>query len=151
MTGQQYMDRISRSRALPRAVRQEVLRDLQDLFACAQEQGESPEQVIQRLGTPQEYVARLAQERGFPIHKKGPKGVWVCALGALACVGMGGWLLWREKTGEQIIGQAWSTTNILVEGPQVPGWMVFLALGLLLALLGAGILGFHRRKKGLKS
>ena len=50
-------------RLLPRRVRQAVLRDLREMFQAAEEAGESEEEVLERLGTPEEFAAPFREGR----------------------------------------------------------------------------------------
>ena len=53
---QQYIRRVKKALNLPRKQKAEVLRDLDEAFASALEHGETEQQVIVRLGTPDEFA-----------------------------------------------------------------------------------------------
>ena len=53
---QQYIRRVKKALNLPREQKAEVLRDLDEAFASALEHGETERQVIERLGTPDEFA-----------------------------------------------------------------------------------------------
>ncbi len=57
---EQYLAEVAKRLNVPRSKRKEILRDLSEAFASAAEHGESEEQVVQRLGTPQDFVNSLA-------------------------------------------------------------------------------------------
>ena len=65
---EQYIRQVKHHIYLPRKQKQEVLRDLEEIFASAQEHGETESQVMERLGDPKEYAREvqnpLDQRRG---------------------------------------------------------------------------------------
>ncbi len=148
MTKQDYMDQVAGARSLPKRYRQEILRDLEELFDCAQEQGEDLQAVIRRLGPPNEFVENLLQERGIPRRRGVPVGLFGCGILAVLCLLSGGVLWWRERTAPLIIGGAQGTTDILVEGDPLVWWLLLLVVGAILAL-GTGLwYGLIRRGRG---
>ena len=53
---EQYIKQVEKELSLPRKMKKEVVRDLNEVFASAMEHGETEQQIIQRLGTPKEDV-----------------------------------------------------------------------------------------------
>lgn len=51
-----YIKQVKKELLLPKKQKQIVLRDLEEMFASAKEHGESEQQVIERLGSPKEFV-----------------------------------------------------------------------------------------------
>ena len=49
---EQYIKQVEKELSLPRKMKKEVVRDLNEVFASAMEHGETEQQIIQRLGTP---------------------------------------------------------------------------------------------------
>ena len=127
-------------RLLPRRLRRDVLRDLEEQFDTAAEHGESAEDVIQRLGTPEEFAAPFRE--GYrpslvPPILLGSAGLLISAF----C----GVLLWLQHqlridvdASIGVIGGMDGPTQIYVSSdslnPLIPlliGGMVLLAAGLL--------------------
>ena len=61
MTQRQYIKSVSRKLHLPEMLKQTVLEDLKESFDAAYECGESTESVIERLGTPRDFVDEVLQ------------------------------------------------------------------------------------------
>ena len=51
-----YISEVRRKLKLPRGKKREVMRDLEEIFATAEERGESKDKLVLRLGTPEEYA-----------------------------------------------------------------------------------------------
>ena len=92
---QEYIQQVGRALPLPGKQKREVLRDLEELFASAGEHGESEAQVLDRLGSPEEYAKEVLAQTGYaPRPGKLPWGwpsppwcagcVWPCSSGARA-------------------------------------------------------------------
>ena len=52
-----YIKKVKKSLMIPASKRKAVLRDLEEAFASAAEHGETEQQVIARLGTPEQFAA----------------------------------------------------------------------------------------------
>ena len=92
---ERYIERVLR--ALPRARRAGVRRDLEEIFADSQARGESEAQVLERLGPPEAFARGVA-----PGARRGAGAVWffVCAAAAVLALGAGAvtkWLFARER------------------------------------------------------
>ena len=79
---ERYIERVLR--ALPRARRAGVRRDLEEIFADSQARGESEAQVLERLGPPEAFARGVA-----PGARRGAGAVWffVCAAAAVLALG----------------------------------------------------------------
>ena len=62
---EQYIKQVEKELSLPRKMKKEVVRDLNEVFAYALEHGETEQQVIQRLGTPKEFADSTAEQFGI--------------------------------------------------------------------------------------
>ena len=62
---QEYIQQVGRALPLPGKQKREVLRDLEELFASAREHGESEAQVLDRLGSPEEYAKEVLAQTGY--------------------------------------------------------------------------------------
>lgn len=62
---EQYIKQVKKELSLPRKMKKEVVRDLNEVFASAMEHGETEQQIIQRLGTPREFADSTAEQFGI--------------------------------------------------------------------------------------
>lgn len=129
---QEYIQQVGRALPLPGKQKREVLRDLEELFASAAEHGETEAQVLDRLGSPEEYA------------KEG------LALSALVCGVCLALFVWSQsgRLPEDAIGGAVGSTNISVAGGfnLSPLLLVLAAVGLMGAVFFA--LWLLRKRKG---
>lgn len=127
---EQYIRQVAHHLSLPRKQKREVLRDLQEIFASALEHGESENQVIARLGDPQEYARGVEA----PLEKRSGKGFLLgLILSCVLCVGavilfLSTLNFWVPANA---IGWGQSSTSI-----QVAGGFDFSPLLLILAAVG---------------
>ncbi len=116
---EQYIRQIKKELSLPQKRKKEVMRDLNEVFASAIEHGETKQQVIQRLGTPQEFADSIAEQLGIDnTAAKKRKGI-ISTLVALI-IAVTAFLVYAVtqsgKVPEDAIGQANATTNIQIDG-----------------------------------
>ena len=64
---EQYIKKTAKELTVPGKIKKEILRDLNEIFASALENGETEQQVIKRLGTPQEFAANIAEQLGIDM------------------------------------------------------------------------------------
>lgn len=108
-----YIRQVGRRLELPRKQKQEVLRDLEEIFASGIEHGELEQQVIERLGSPEEYAQSLTPEK---------RGGWKLLMGcgiswALCLVCLGLFFAARQPwLPQNAIGFAQGSTGIQVQG-----------------------------------
>lgn len=135
---EQYIKQTAKALHLPRKAKQEILRDLAEIFASALEHGETEEQVIARLGDPAEFAADAAKQLGFnndaPLKRRRILAVVLTLAAAIIALGLYT-AAKLSKTPEGVIGQADAMTNILVAGSDFS--VIFLAVGLLAAAAAA--------------
>lgn len=67
---EQYIKRVKKELHLPGKAKNEVMRDLNEIFASAAEHGETEQQVIERLGTPKEFADSTAEQFGIDNKKE---------------------------------------------------------------------------------
>ncbi len=116
---EQYIKQVKRELSLPRKVKKEVIRDLNEVFASAMEHGETEQQVIQRLGTPREFADSTAEQFGIDntISKKRKAIISVIVAFVIAAVAFSIGAVTRfEKVPKGAIGQADAMTNIHIDG-----------------------------------
>lgn len=112
---EQYIRQVEKELNLSRKTKTEVVRDLNEIFNSAVEHGETEQQVIERLGTPQEFANSTAEQ--FGIDNSLPKKrKWIISL----VVAIVAFLIYATaksgKVPEGAIGQADAMTNIQVNG-----------------------------------
>ena len=69
---EQYIKLVCKELTVPRRQKKDIIRDLEEAFASAKEHGETEEQVIERLGTPEEFAAGMSEmnaeiKKGVPV------------------------------------------------------------------------------------
>ena len=145
---EEYIRRVKVHLPLPRQQKREVLRDLEEIFASAGEHGESEAQVLDRLGSPEEYAKEVLAQTGFaPRPGKAALGLALSALVCVVCFGLF-WAAQRPWVPQEAIGFAQGSTSIQVEGAVdlSPLLLVLAAVGLVGAVWFAWRL--LRRRKG---
>lgn len=64
---EQYIRQVEKELNLSRKAKTEVVRDLNEIFNSAVEHGETEQQVIERLGTPQEFANSTAEQNSLEL------------------------------------------------------------------------------------
>lgn len=145
---QEYIQQVGRALPLPGKQKREVLRDLEELFASAAEHGESEAQVLDRLGSPEEYAKEVLDQTSY-VPKPG-KAALGLALSALVCGVCLALFLWSQsgRLPENAIGGAVGSTGIQVAGgvDLSPLLLAGAAVGLMGAVFFA--LWLLRKRKG---
>ena len=80
---EQYIKQVEKELSLPRKMKKEVVRDLNEVFASAMEHGETEQQIIQRLGTPKEFADSTAEQFGIDNTKSKKRNGIISTLAAL--------------------------------------------------------------------
>lgn len=119
---EQYIRQVEKELNLSRKTKTEVVRDLNEIFNSAVEHGETEQQVIERLGTPQEFANSTAEQ--FGIDNSVPKKrKWIISSVISLVVAIVAFLIYAtyataksDKVPEGAIGQADAMTNIQVNG-----------------------------------
>lgn len=115
---EQYIKRVKRLLKVPRQKKREILRDLEEAFASAAEHGETEQQVLERLGTPEAFAAAMTESGDMAAFQRQRTltGLWVSL--AVSAAAFGGWAAvttaWKTSLG--IIGGADGPTVIFVTG-----------------------------------
>ena len=116
---EQYIKQVEKELSLPRKMKKEVVRDLNEVFASAMEHGETEQQIIQRLGTPKEFADSTAEQFGIDNTKSKKRNGIISALAAfvMAAAAFSVYAVAQSgKVPEGAIGQADVATNIQIEG-----------------------------------
>ena len=145
---QEYIQQVGRALPLPGKQKREVLRDLEELFASAAEHGESEVQVLDRLGSPEEYAKEVLAQTGFaPRPGKAALGLALSALVCGVCLAL---FLWSQsgRLPEDAIGGAVGSTGIQVAGGVDLSSLLLVAAAV--GLVGAVFFAFWllRKRKG---
>ena len=113
---QEYIQQVGRALPLPGKQKREVLRDLEEIFASAREHGESEAQVLDRLGSPEEYAKEVLAQTGYvPRPGKAALGLALSALVCGLCLALFAWSQ-SGRLPEKAIGGAVGSTGIQVIG-----------------------------------
>lgn len=130
-------------RQLPRKLRREVLRDLEEIFASAAEHGESEAVVIERLGPPEAFAQSVCEPLAAPRRRKFLWPALLCTFAACA-LAAGLWL--RPRVDGTIIGQADAMTTIRIVRQGLEAWQWLLLLAALLGIAAVSLGIWHRKK-----
>lgn len=148
---QQYIRRVKKALNLPREQKAEVLRDLDEAFASALEHGETERQVIERLGTPDEFADSIHEQLGIACpDRRGRKRRICIALTALvsAIAFAIAFFMRAERPAQNIIGQADAMTNMQIVGSGVDMFWVMIALGCIALAAAIGLMANHIKAAG---
>ena len=145
--GEQYIRQVSRKLNLSRSRKKEILHDLEELFAEAASHGETEEEVIKRLGSPEEYANECQLNLS---HEVGKKNTLKKKIVALAC--MFPYLsIHLQKAPEGAIGYADAATGIFLVGKSAFfNENLLLIIGILLVIIDVVLLiiSINKSKKG---
>lgn len=134
-----YLKRLRRALHLPRRQKAEILRDIEEAFASAWAHGETAQQVVERLGCPEELAAAIHERLGIVPP---PRRLWLrrVAVAAFVCALLVLGLLAHSRIGalpHDVIGAASSLTALRVMGAGLPVPLGLLGLSFVALLLGA--------------
>ena len=142
---ERYIKQVKKQLMIPASKRKAVLRDLEEAFASAAEHGETEQQVISRLGTPEQFAVGIEEQLGVNRQKllKTRTVVWTIIWLVVAVVGFLVYLTIRQQQELNgalgIIGGADGPTAIIVSGPGIDVPLVMLmiaAAAVVLAVIG---------------
>ena len=140
---EKYIKQVKKQLAVPASKRKTVLQDLEKTFASAAEHGETEQQVIARLGTPEQFAAGIEEQLGIDRKKrlKTRTIIWTTICLVVAVIVFSVYLtIQQEMIGAiGIIGGADGPTAILVSGPGIDISLLVLivaAVALVLAVIG---------------
>ena len=148
---QQYIRRVKKALNLQREQKAEVLRDLDEAFASALEHGETERQVIERLGTPDEFADSIHEQLGIACpDRRGRKRRICIALTALvsAIAFAIAFFMRAERPAQNIIGQADAMTNMQIVGSGVDMFWLMIALGCIALAAAIGLMANHIKAAG---
>lgn len=112
---QQYIKRVSKKLSVSPERKKEILRDLEEVFASAIEHGETERQVIDRLGTADEFAASMSERASTHGSKKRFIGSIVSfAISLISFLVYG--IIKKMQPPQGAIGYADAMTNIQISG-----------------------------------
>ena len=113
---QQYIKQVKKELAVTRNQKKEVMRDLDEVFSSALEHGESENEVIERLGTPTEFVSNFNEQTEVQntVKKKRTVSIGIALVISIVSFVLYG-IIQLQQPPNGAIGHADAMTNIRVE------------------------------------
>ena len=150
---ERYIEQVEKALMLSKERKAEVVRDLQEAFASAREHGETDRQVMERLGSPEDFAAGIHEQLGKNSRdgKKGQKPYRIPLITALLVTALAAFavsaVIYRGRTPSQWIGQADATTSMRVSGAGIDPAALLLGFGLIAVLVTIIFIVRSARKK----
>lgn len=148
---QQYIRRVKKALNLPRKQKAEVLRDLDEAFASALEHGETERQIIERLGTPDEFADSIHEQLGIacPDRRRRKRKICIALTVLVSAIAFAiAFFMRAERPAQNIIGQADAMTNIQIVGSGVDMFWLMIALGCIALAAAIGLMANHIKAAG---
>ena len=129
-----YIKQVKRELLISRRQKNDVLRDLDEVFTSAMEHGETEQQVIERLGSPKDFAISTEEQLGIDrtaLRKRNNIIFIIISIGVsvLAFVLFG--TLHSKQLPGGVIGQADAMTNIRINGTgAIDPSLIFLVIGI---------------------
>lgn len=129
-----YIKQVKRELLISRRQKNDVLRDLDEVFTSAMEHGETEQQVIERLGSPKDFAISTEEQLGIDrtaLRKRNNIIFIIILIGVsvLAFVLFG--TLHSKQLPDGVIGQADAMTNIRINGTgAIDPSLIFLVIGI---------------------
>ena len=129
-----YIKQVKRELLISRRQKNDVLRDLAEVFTSAMEHGETEQQVIERLGSPKDFAISTEEQLGIDrtaLRKRNNIIFIIISIGVsvLAFVLFG--TLHSKQLPDGVIGQADAMTNIRINGTgAIDPSLIFLVIGI---------------------
>lgn len=147
---EEYIRKVKKELSVSRNRQREIIRDLNEAFDSAKEHGESERQVIERLGTPENFAQSMGEAMAATECRIGKEVLAAYCLGGVAAFCLIASLIAKHfALPDDVIGQANAMTRITVGG-LLPFdiWSVLVIVGLALSIAAAVlIVGSARKKK----
>ena len=129
-----YIKQVKRELLISRRQKNDVLRDLDEVFTSAMEHGETEQQVIERLGSPKDFAISTEEQLGIDrtaLRKRNNIIFIIISIGVsvLAFVLFG--TLHSKQLPDGVIGQADAMTNFRINGTgAIDPSLIFLVIGI---------------------
>lgn len=117
-----YMKQVKKELAFAGEKKSDIISDLNETFASGMEHGESEQDILQRLGSPEEFARDVYEQLGIDVAEKKKFRFKIQAIvSALVflILSVSVVALERASVSKGVIGQADALTNIQIEGPSL--------------------------------
>jgi len=111
-----YIRRVKLELDVPRKKKKEIIRDLEEIFASAAEHGETEQDVIDRLGSAEEFADGMKEQLLDEKPKKIGFFTYLFALSAIIIMGVTLTVKLIQRNSQNVIGYATSMTGITIVG-----------------------------------
>lgn len=147
---QQYIKQVEKKLNLSRKMKKEVLRDLDEVFISALEHGEAEQQVIDRLGEPEEFARSIHEQLGVCCTGKRQRrkkiSIIITALiSVIAFVTT--FFIHVSRPAKNIIGQADATTTIQIIGIGIDMFWLIILFGCITLIIAICLIAHYIHKK----
>ena len=148
---EKYIMQVKKALVVSGRAKKEVLRDLKEIFASAREHGESEEQVIGRLGSPEEFADNINEQMGVSrterLRLRRRRQITVVSIFAVLALAAG--LLSRfSSVPNDAIGYSDSMTSIKIESARLDVPMLLVVIGI--AAMAVAVIMTIRYRRGTK-
>lgn len=149
---EKYIKSVKRKLNVPDDLKTSVLEELREAFDSAKEHGESENDLINRLGTPKEFVndviknADLTDEQKKYI-KQRKNIIKVIIAFIIAAAAFTGYYIYQRMSMGNVIGYANSSTNIQVIGGSENIVLILLYIVFFAVIAGLLIYSVHLKRK----
>lgn len=149
---EKYIKSVKRKLNVPYDLKASVLEELMEAFDSAKEHGESENDLINRLGTPKEFVndviknADLTDEQKKYI-KQRKNIIKVIIAFIIAAAAFTGYYIYQRMSMGNVIGYANSSTNIQVIGGSENIVLILLYTAFFAVIVGLLIYSVHLKRK----
>lgn len=131
---EEYIKQVSKNLHISMKAKNEIIRDLDEIFDSALENGETEQQVIDRLGAPKEFAESVSGQTEKKNYSAGNlRGIVLMAIAiciaVIAFVVYG--IIQSETVPQNAIGQANAMTNIQLEGFGINIPFIILIIGII--------------------
>lgn len=142
---QSYIDAVNRSKLISKSKKEEIIRDLEEIFAESAHHGETQTELEVRLGTPESFAHGFENPEESQKRKKWPYIVLTSVFGVSFVSSLIYYIIMLIKTtfifgledDLAIIGGADGPTHIFVSGSQTGVIAGYIVLGAVVLILGA--------------
>ena len=115
----QYIKQVKKELRISYKMKKEIIRDLNEIFTSALENGETEQQIINRLGSPNEFIENTTEQLGIDItaiyRRKQMISIIIAFIVAIIALVVY-CAVQAQYVDPAIIGQANAMTNISIEG-----------------------------------
>lgn len=149
---EKYIKAVKRKLNVPDDLKNSVLEELREAFDSAKEHGESENDLINRLGTPKEFVndvirnADLTDEQKKCI-KQRRNIIKIIIAFIIAAAAFTGYYIYQRMSMGNVIGYANSSTNIQIMGGSVNIMLVLIYTVFFAVIAGLLIYCIHLKRK----